>query len=223
MKIHRCKQASDEWLALRCGLPTASNFSQIVTPAKGELSKSRTKYIDELIADRITGPPIDGGAYTSRAMDYGSVMEADARQYYREHHTRCFEDEVEEVGFITDDEGRFGVSPDGNVVSTINPNGGLELKVPLPKTHVGWWRAGVLPIDHKCQVHGGLAVTGYEWWDFMSYCPGIPPFIIRVKPDDFTKLLLERLIEFSVELESEWTRIKALLPKPEPVDTSHPF
>lgn len=223
MIIHRCKQASPEWLAIRCGVPSASNFSKIVTPSKGELSKSRTKYIDELIADRITGPPIDGGAYTNRDMDHGTDTEDEARQYYREHCTRCFVDEVEEVGFITDDEGRFGCSPDGLIHSTEGEDGGLELKCPLVKTHIGWWRAGVLPSDHKLQVHGALAITGYAWWDFMSYCHGVPVFRIRVEPDDFTARLWESLVEFSVELEAEWTRIKVLLPKPEPVDETHPF
>ncbi len=223
MKIHRCKQPSDEWLALRCGLPTASNFSQIVTPAKGALSASRTKYIDELIADRITGPPIDGGAYTSREMDHGIDVEPEARQWYRENRTECFVDEVIEVGFITDDEGRFGCSPDGLIESVVEDNGGLELKCPMVKTHIGWWRAGVLPNDHKLQVHGSLAVTGLPWWDFMSYVHGVPPLVVRVEPDDFTARLLDALIEFSEELESEWTRIKALLPKPEPVDETHMF
>ena len=57
-------------------------------------------------------------------------------------------------------------------------------------------RAGKLPDDYKCQVHGHLVVTGRKWWDFRSYYQGLPAMQIRVYPDDFTAKLAAELSAF---------------------------
>jgi hypothetical protein len=43
MIIHDLEQGSEEWLQKRAGIPTASNFSNLVT-STGSLSKSIDKY-----------------------------------------------------------------------------------------------------------------------------------------------------------------------------------
>ena len=53
MKIHNVAQGSAEWLELRLGLPTASQFHRIVTPAKCELSKQARKFAFLLIAEKL--------------------------------------------------------------------------------------------------------------------------------------------------------------------------
>ena len=42
---------------------------------------------------------------------------------------------------------------------------------------------GVCPKKYVPQVQGEIWVTGALWGDFMSYHPGLPPFLIRVEPD----------------------------------------
>ena len=44
-----CQQGSVEWFEARLGIPTASEFSRIVTPT-GKLSASRHAYMGELLA-----------------------------------------------------------------------------------------------------------------------------------------------------------------------------
>ncbi|OUL17295.1 hypothetical protein B0X78_00245 [bacterium AM6] len=45
-------------------------------------------------------------------------------------------------------------------------------------------------------MHGSLIITGRTWWDFMSYCPGYDPLIVRVQPDGFTEKLQGHLDRF---------------------------
>jgi YqaJ-like viral recombinase domain len=179
------------------------------------LSEGADDLINDLIAQRISGGvPLEVESYTSHAMQYGIDTEPEARQWYATY-TR---NSVRRVGFVTTADGRFGCSPDG----LIEPDGGLELKCPLLKTHVGYLRDGGLPSEYKCQVHGCLAVTGAKWWDFVSFCHGAPPILIRVEPDDFTKALRDALDLFHERYDAEWKRIEAMMPQTqeEPADVN---
>lgn len=191
MKIHKCEQNTKEWWELHRGIASASSFDRIITPKKRELSTSHRELIAELIAQRLLpNRSMIPATFISQAMTDGMAMEPEARRWYEFERNV----EVEQVGFITTDDGRFGCSPDATIHAQ---NGGLELKCPLPKTHVSYLLAGILPPEYYCQVHGELFVTGFDWIDFVSYCPGMPrQFMIRVTPDDFTTALAERLEEF---------------------------
>ena len=50
-------QGTDEWRLARCGRATSSCFADIL--AKGE-RKMRDKYLRRIVAERLTGKPIDG-------------------------------------------------------------------------------------------------------------------------------------------------------------------
>ena len=80
------------------------------------------------------------------------------------------------------------VNKDGEYV------GGLELKCPLPHTHIGYMR---YPADllkkYKIQVHASLLVSGLKNWKLMSYFPGLDPVIIDVVPDETTDKLRDVL------------------------------
>jgi len=121
-------------------------------------------------------------------------LEPEAREYY------AFEQDVvpQQVGFILNDAGTLGCSPD----SLIGKPGGLEIKCPDGPTHVKWLRAGVVPDEHKPQVHGSLIITGREWWDFLSFCPGYEPLLVRVTPDGFTEKLQAHLDRFLTEYQA---------------------
>ena len=80
-------------------------------------------------------------------------------------------------------------------------DGLLELKCPQEDTHLLYLARGVLPTDYKAQVQGQLWVTGRAWADFMSYCPELPPFLIRVEPDPkFQAALDDHMPTFHAEL-----------------------
>ena len=195
MKLYKCEQGTQEWMDARCGVATASRFGEICTPAKGEFAAGARTYAAELIAERLMGGPDPWKTdYQSRDMQRGSFSEDEARRYY-ELERNC---DVQRVGFCLHDGGQWGCSPDG----LIGDDGGLELKCPAPKTHITWLVDGAVPREHLPQVHGGLIVTGREWWDFMSYCPGLPPLLLRVQRDEYTAKVEAALAKFDALLAS---------------------
>jgi putative phage-type endonuclease len=174
------EQGSPEWFAIRAGIPTASCFSKIVT-STGAISKSIKDYAMQLAGEKIIGTPEQPG-FKSHWMERGNEVEGEAREYYE-----FIKDvKVNEVGFVSLDDPMCGGSPDG----LVGNDGGLEIKCPKLSTHVKYLIAGKLPAEYHRQVHGYLFVTGLDWWDFMSYYPGMKEFIIRVyRDDEFNKML----------------------------------
>lgn len=175
--IHRDYiQGSDEWLAARCGLLTASEMSLIVTPATLKVAnndKSRA-HLFELLAQRITN--YVEPAYISDDMLRGIEDEVLAQNLYNEHFAP-----VERVGFVTNDEWGFtlGCSPDG----LIGDDGGIEIKSRRQKFQVGTIIDNEVPDEFAIQIQTTLLVTRRKWWDFISYSGGLPMIPIRVYPD----------------------------------------
>jgi len=193
LRILEAEQGTQEWLDARLGRPSASQFSKLITTA-GKPSASADDYISEMIAERITGErePI----YVNEWMQRGTELEPEARETYEFIHGV----DVEEVGFILDDSGEFGCSPDG----LVGEDGGVEFKCPAPKNHIAWSRKGVCPSKHYAQVQGCLYITGRKWWDFMSYHPEMKPFIVRVERDEeFIEKLAEQISLAVEEIKSE--------------------
>ena len=125
MRIDQNEQGSPEWLAARLGIPSASMFAKIVT-TKGIWSASADAYINQLVAERLTGEREE--VFQSHHMLRGTELEPDARDLY----SLISDAEVTEVGFCLHDTLSAGCSPDG----LIGEEGGLEIKAPAPSTHV---------------------------------------------------------------------------------------
>jgi hypothetical protein len=194
-------QYSEGWWTTRKGVPTASNFGKIFTAKTMKPSASQDDYIAELIADKVDRTPPDFVvAYTNPEMIHGLETEGEARDFYSMDRNL----DVEQVGFCLTDDERFGCSPDG----LVGADGGLELKCPQLKTQVKYLLDGGLPDEYRAQVHGSLIVTGRKWWDFLSYAPGLPPLLLRVTPDDYTKALAAALDPFWAKYQAAWERIQ---------------
>jgi len=199
MKIIECAQGTPEWHKARLGIPTASNFSKIVT-GDGSPSKQAQGYLYEVVAERITGRAAE--IPTTAAMEEGIRREEESRLVY----AMTREAEVEQVGFCLEDAGRWGCSPDGFVGNF----GLLELKNPTDKRGVEYLLRDKLPAEYVQQVQGGLFVTGRDWCDFVSYVPGLPLFLVRAERDEeFIKKLEAALIGFSEKLEKAVGMIKS--------------
>lgn len=185
-----CEQMSEEWFAMRAGIPTASSFDKIFT-STGKKSTQADAYMNTLVAEWLTGGKAEG--YTSDWMARGIEMEAEARAAYE----FITESEVSGTGIVFKDEDRLAsCSPDGLLI-----NKGLEIKCPAPGTHVGYLMAGKLPTTYVSQVQGSMWVTGFESWDFVSYCPGIKPVIITVNRDDKLMGMIDDIMaEFLTEM-----------------------
>lgn len=179
MRIIECEQGSPEWLQARLGIPSASSYSKLVTTT-GKASAQATGYINQLVAERITGEPTF--FQVTDPMQRGMDLEPQARTAY-EMETGSW---VMQVGFLMHDTLQAGASPDG----LIGKNGGLEIKCPSAHTHVEYLRDGDLPIKYFQQVQGCLWISGRDWWDFMSYHPKMEPLIVRVfRDEEFIKAL----------------------------------
>jgi hypothetical protein len=183
MRVLNLTQGSPEWLQVRLGCPSGSGFKRLIT-SRGEPSTTAETYINELIAEKITGEVTF--VTETEWMTRGKKLEIDAKSYYE------FDQgvDINDVGFIKDDKYEFGVSPDG----LIGKDGGIEIKCPKPSTHVQYLRTNKVPSIYKAQIQGCLMVTERKWWDFMSFHPMMEPLIIRVHRDEEFISKLSRLV-----------------------------
>lgn len=170
-KIIYCEQRSPEWFAARLGRITASHFSDVLSSGS-----TRKTYMMKLLAERMTGEPLEN--YSNKWMQEGTEAEPRAREYYEGLNGV----KVEQVGFVQlgDD---MGASPDG----LVGEKGILEIKCPLPNTHLGYILSNKLPSEYKAQAQGGLWVAEREWVDFVSFDSRVksrPYWCIRVERDE---------------------------------------
>lgn len=189
---HDVEQGSEAWLRVRAGIPTSSMFDKIVTKS-GAASKSATKYMNELLAERMMGHPLE--EHVSLWMMRGRELEAEAVLFYEAQRNL----DTKRIGFITNDDGTIGTSPD----RAVGADGLVELKVPAPHTHVHYLLARELDAEYRPQVQGQLWLTERKWVDLCSYHPEMPKALIRVERDEgFIKILREHVTAFSLELEA---------------------
>lgn len=156
-----CEQGSEEWLTARLGIPTATGIENIVTPT-GKKSSSQIKYMAELIEESILG---GGDTFKSGFMEHGNQLEPQARAAYE---FLTGNDVIQVGGVYLNEDREVMVSPDGLIPSLKK---GLEIKCPKMSTHIRYLLEGGVPAEYVIQVQANLWVTGYETWDFVSYCP----------------------------------------------------
>jgi putative phage-type endonuclease len=201
MKIIRdIEQGTEEWLSLRMGKPTASDFSKIIT-TKGEKSKSLTDYAMKLASELLVDERED--SFKSPHMQRGNELEPCARDQYQEHTFNL----VDEVAFI--DHGDYGCSPDG----LIGDEGMIEIKCPIQSIHTSYLHKNELPSKYKQQVQGQLFVANRKWCDFVSYNPtfkeGYDLFIKRVYRDEEYIEKLEAYLMQTIQMRNNiYSKIK---------------
>ena len=169
------EQGSDEWLAARCGLLTASEMKLILTPTLKIASNDKERsHLYELMAQRITG--YVEPHYVSADMLRGQEDEVEARILYAKNYA-----DVDDMGFITNNHWGFtiGYSPDGMVAT----DGLIEIKSRRAKYQIETIISREVPEEYTLQIQTGLLVTGRKWCDFVSYSGGLPMVVIRAYPD----------------------------------------
>ena len=167
------------------------------------------KHIDYLIAQTMFTAAELGEMVPTAAMDRGTDMEKLARIEFE----NTMDMEVEEVGFCldTDLSNMVGFSPDGFLNGR---KSGLEIKCPLPHTHLGYLRKGKLPTIYRAQVHGAMAISGTSEWYFMSYCPKLPTLTLRIERNAYTESLRECLKGFSAMYLEQISDLQKLTQEP---------
>ena len=197
---HRVAQGSAEWFALRMGVPTASEFDQIMTPKTMKPSESRWKYAMRLVAERLMGyqaQSLEG----IRHIEDGKLNEPKAARQL----AFSVGLEMRTCGFMLTDDGRFGASPDRIVVGRGDT---VELKVPTDLIHLQY-----LLLDHdvyRCQRQGQLLVAGADKSHFYSWHSMMPEVYVESGRDEpFIYKLSQALEQFSDELEMLMERARS--------------
>lgn len=212
--LDNIEQGSDEWLAARCGIVTASTVGKLLTPtlkvADNDTSRGLTA---TLAAERITGW-VEETAVTND-MWRGIQCEPIARDLYSEHFA-----EVDEIGFLRlDGDGwTLGYSPDG----LVGDDGLLEIKSPRAKTHLNTILSDEVPAHYMPQLQAGLLVSDRAWIDFVSFHAGMPLYRKRVEPDPAWHAAIEaacQMFEVNVkQIELSYLAATANLPATERID-----
>ena len=195
--ILNCEQGSEAWHQARLGIPTASQFHRILTPS-GAASSQVMGYLAELLAEHISGeaatiPP-------TADMQRGVELEPAARACYE---LESGNDVVQVGGVYLDESRTVMASPDGLIAGMRR---GLEIKSPKLSTHIRFILEDGLPTQYTLQVQGGMWVTGYDEWDFVSYCPEYdaqPIYIKTIKRNTALIAQMDKHIRaFSARLEN---------------------
>lgn len=167
MKYHNHEQGSEAWRQCRSGVITASRFKDARDRLKGGAPSAKCLgYAAQVALERIAGRPVDK-TFENWQMREGSEQEQFARIEY-EARTGYM---VDEVGFITTDDNRFGYSPDGEIDS----DGLVEIKTIL-SGDVALKVCGNRDLSgYLDQCNGGLWLTGRKWIDLVIWCPALAP------------------------------------------------
>jgi hypothetical protein len=199
IEVFDMEQGGEEWHRARMGIPTASMFATVMARGRGGgLSLTRAKYLRQLAAEIVTDDPMPEG-YISADMERGRIMENEARNYF----TLIRQEQPQRVGFIRN--GNKGASPD----SLLGTNSGLEIKSAAPHVQIERLEQDRLPLEYVCQVQGSMWVAEREHWEFISYCPKLPPLIVTVDRDeDKIAQIAEAVDMFNEELAMmvEWLK-----------------
>ena len=192
-------QGSDEWLAARCGLLTASEMKLILTPGtlKQASNDKERAHLYELLAQRITR--YVEPHFVTDDMMRGHEDEIEAKRIYSENYAVV----DSEIGFITNNRWGFtlGYSPDG----VVGEDGLIEVKSRRQKyqiqTLIENTLNGTVPGEYMLQLQTGLLVSERSWIDFISYSGGLPMTTIRVYPDPkFQTAIIEAAGAFEARL-----------------------
>lgn len=199
------KQRTPEWFAARIGRVTASRVSDVIAKTKTGVSASRSNYLAEIVAERLTGEQAEG--FTNAAMQRGTELEPLARDAY----SFVSGLSVVEEGFVIHP-GIYwaGASPDG----LVEASGLVEIKCPGTAKHIATLRGASIDGKYITQMQWQMACTGRDWCDFVSYDPRLPVemqlHIQRVERDhSFIDEVEREVIAFLAEVDATVSDLKS--------------
>lgn len=210
---HKHDQYSDEWYRARLGIPTASQFHNILTPTgMATRGDKRMKYMYRLIAERLLQQSMDdfAGSYW---MKRAKALEQNAADAFIAGFPKW---KLRTIGFCTTDDGKVGASPDRVLspikVATVANDEGVEIKCPSPWVQVEYLLKGP-DTNYAPQVQGHMLVTGFSVVHLWVWHPQMPPVHVRMMRDDeYIEKLARELFVFCNELDVETERARRMGP-----------
>lgn len=201
---HDYEQGSEAWLSARKGVITGSRFKDCRDKLKGgQPSKACIAYAMDTARERVGGN--SPAKFQNAAMRMGSEQEDFARRAY-EQRTGYL---VEEVGFFTDDDRLFGLSPDG----LIGDDGVLEIKTMVSSDTLFTAVADGDISAYADQCNGYLWMLGRKWVDLVLWAPDLNYMgTIHIKRDENAIEALETdLLAFSKLAQQYETKLRSAL------------
>lgn len=194
------EQNTDEWLALKVGMFSASTAADLL------MDKSAVGYkklIDKIIEERITGQPSESKSFSGNAFtDRGHEFEPIARNDFELKNLT----EVKTIGVIELDEWTL-CSPDG----LIDDDGLWQAKCPIFNTQREYLRKMKVPGNYYKQMQFELFVSGRKYNIFYSYHPSLPPVEIKVERDEvMIAQIKQRLSEAKAEVLAEIKHLESI-------------
>lgn len=217
-------QGTTAWLEEKAGILGASELGELVKLnfdlRTGEMVQT---LLARKLAERWNGPLL---GFSSFATDQGNILEDEALPWLAFN----YDVEISRPGFLMTDDKSFGSSPDGIISHTEDSEEmGLEVKCYQPVHVVKALLDGEVPKEHLAQIHGGMFVTGYKRWKFLSYHRSFPKLLLTVDRDEeIQKKIAVAVAEFKDRMEAGWKHLLDLNggeppPKREPMTFAHEF
>ena len=169
--------ANPDWLSLRAGKFTGSDFHQYMGFAKEDkLSDTAESNLYKKVLESL-GYSFE--SYRSSAMEDGNENEPQARADYI---AETFND-VQEVAFVDWGKLRAGCSPDGVMYSTDRQiEKILEIKCPEIKNYLKMAKGKIPPV-YMTQMQYNMLITGAKSCDFVVWHPDMRLSVQEVKAD----------------------------------------
>ena len=192
-------QGTQEWLQTRLGKITSSTIHKIMSSK--ENSSTRTRLLQDLIFERISGSPTKN--IVTEPMARGLELESEARKAYE------LQNEIVTLsGFIEHPTIKdAGASPDG----LVGDDGLIEIKCLNKKSHEEIIRKQILPRQYYIQIQFQLACTQGLWCDFVAYHPDAnqPLYVQRIMPEiKLIKEIHDKALVFISEVEEKYKAMK---------------
>ena len=204
------EQGTPQWHQERVGHCTASRFKDVLAEPKkkgsGE-SVSRRNYRTQLVTERLTGVPLEGG-FRNASTDWGTAQEALARQAVEIATGHV----IMTSPFVLHPKIEWcGASPDG----LIGADGLTQIKCPFVSSiHLDNVESGGYPSEYRAQIQGEMWVTGRQWSLFVSFDPRMPEHLrlhtyVVKRDEEYIKGLSESVIAFLKSVKSMHDRLTA--------------
>ncbi|MGV2894202.1 lambda exonuclease family protein [Achromobacter sp. AGC78] len=207
--FHKEPQGTPEWLEARRGVITGSRFKDCRDRLRsGEPSKKCLGYAMDGARERAGGRAAD--VFVNSAMRFGTEQEPHARAAY-EAATGRF---VDEAGFVTTEDRKFGVSVDG----LVDDDGIIEIKTMVSSDTLFTAVVSGDISEYVDQCNGAMWLLGRQWTDLVLWAPDLEAIgrkltIVRItRDDDAIEAMESDLLDFErrvTRLHQQLTQIAA--------------
>lgn len=186
------EQGTDEWLRVRAGKITGSEFYPLISASTGKGRGGHLTYCRKKAVEKLCG--IETATFKSGAMLQGTEREPYARMAYE----LLKGVDVEQVGFVELNE-FVGCSPDG----LVGEDGILEIKSKTDDCHAKLLLGEEdFEPHYKWQALYVAYVCGRKWADLVSYNPHFGKssvYIQRLERNEEVDATIEKALSIGIE------------------------